>query len=224
MQTKYMADMTAHPELFEHTRWGQLPSVLRSMLGGDDIVENRNAFVHQYGVMMHIPNIHDIIVIPPLCDSLGPLNQHAELYRNQDGHLVLVVSPHTPDGEMHPTLPGAVQEVGFTEIPGIYDCTCLSYAAVFKNGDEIMNAWQKIVTASKRKLHEQFNECRTTHECRTPEGAVPVQGRANTSIVKVNKDGRIRLSHKILKALSSSPKSETFKVERDNDEIVVQTA
>jgi len=46
---------------------------------------------------------------------------------------------------------------------------------------------------------------------------------SNTVIVQVNRDGRIRLSQKILKAISSTPKSDIYKVERDNNEIVIQT-
>ena len=45
----------------------------------------------------------------------------------------------------------------------------------------------------------------------------------NTTFVQVEKDGRIRLSSRMLKALAANPKSEVFKVERDNGGIVIET-
>ena len=46
---------------------------------------------------------------------------------------------------------------------------------------------------------------------------------SHQKIVKVNKDGRIRIGYWDLKYIAVAPKSTTFKVELDNSDIVIQT-
>jgi bifunctional DNA-binding transcriptional regulator/antitoxin component of YhaV-PrlF toxin-antitoxin module len=45
----------------------------------------------------------------------------------------------------------------------------------------------------------------------------------NTFSLRVNGDGRIRLSSKILTSITATPKSEIYKIESDNSEIVIHT-
>ncbi|MFA7218938.1 MAG: hypothetical protein WC119_00235 [Synergistaceae bacterium] len=58
-------------------------------------------------------------------------------------------------------------------------------------------------------------------------GKLTIMGQAipavNSEIVRVNKDGRIRICHSILKSITSNPKNEVFKVERNNGEIIIET-
>lgn len=58
-------------------------------------------------------------------------------------------------------------------------------------------------------------------------GSLTIVGQAipsvNSEVVKVNKDGRIRICRSILKSLANNPQNEVFKVERNNGEIIIET-
>jgi len=109
------ADLTDHPELFGKVYWGAFNADKNPEASDPDIISNRNAFAKswklrsasraQYLPGMYSPSSYDPDALLPVYDF-----DHAELYRDEAGALVLVCSNYgkTPPPaamEMQPVAP-----------------------------------------------------------------------------------------------------------------------
>ena len=79
--------LTARPDVFCHTLWGRLDSAGVDKL--DMIVDNRNMFLKDYGVMHGIVPAHGVFPDEDLLGIEAVRCSCAEFYRCRDGHVMI---------------------------------------------------------------------------------------------------------------------------------------